>query len=361
MWSVYIVKKILKNLDDCISFYCGTMPEYKISIYKDIETKKLFFSEIFNLDLEEIYGLTANETKILRYHIGIYDDGEMQSYLKIGDELDIKETSIMQIIQNAMEKIIKPSIQDKIIMERDKIIRGKAHNETFRKEILQESISFLNIQKNLITLLIESGFKTIEDLLNITYEDIVKLNEKAGIISNITVFPKKIVEHIYEMGFQLKDEKRILELFSSTKKITEEWQIYPKSVMNIFKYYNIDTPITLLATFQFEPEIIEVMQEQVREIPLPDLRRPMFDRIIIKPSENSDIEENNINKENFGAVEKIRSLLDILGDFSTLTEEAILNVLIDLEVPEHKIYEIFPKKQAEWQLINNQDIQKRKK
>jgi len=361
MRSIYITKRILKNLDDCISFYCGKMPEYKISIYRDIETKKLFFSEIFNLDLEEIYGLTANETNILRYHIGIYDDGEMQSYLKIGDEFDSKETSIMQIIQNAMEKIIKPSIQDKIIMERDKIICGKINDKTFRKEILKENISFLNIQKSLISLLSENGFKTIEDLLNITYEDIVDFNERAGRISNIVVFSRKIIEQLYELGFELKDEERILEFLANEKTITEEWQIYPKRVMNIFKYYNINTPSDLLATFQFEPEIIEVMQEQTGEIPFPDLRRPMFDRYIVKSIENSDMKDNTAPEENYGAVKKIRELLDMLGDFSALTEEAILNTLIDLEVPEYIIYRIFPRKQAEWQLINNQDVQNRKK
>ena len=255
-----IIKSVLKNLNNLMSILEDDIENYYFSIYSHngVIRKKLPFIEIFDLNNSEPYGLNELEAEILRNYIGLYDDGKQQEKSDICKQFEISDDILAQHIHSIISKLCETTCQERIIKERNNLIRTNINNQKLKEKILNEDIiSFLDITIGVSwNLCVKNRFRTVGDLLSITYQDIITLNV-LGTFKNIVIFPRYIVEQIHELGLRFEFEMIFEEMFRYDELLADEY-----SGINILKGITtgVNTISDLLSMLQFDQKLLQKIQ-----------------------------------------------------------------------------------------------------
>lgn len=246
LYQTELEKSNFEELDTVYNWSKHQLLDYKVSIYKNIENKKIPFIEILDINNNEPYNLTLLEAEFLRNYIGLYDKGKKPTVKELNKRFGISNEEINIILQNIMIKFGEETFQENIIEERNKFIRENI--QTLHDKILEYDISFLNITDNFIEILRIENINKIKDIINLNKEQIIKMNVEYGYNAKIVVFPKRIINEIESLGLKFKNELMINQLFDEI----ENEKISPKEKLG----NKLKTTIDLICARQFEPEIL---------------------------------------------------------------------------------------------------------
>ena len=235
--------------------------DYEVSIYKNIEQKLMPFTQIFNTKQPCAYTLTEKETKIIRYFIGLFTNGEKQTIKQLEKKLKIKEYEIKEIIENIRKELLNTFFQEQIIYERNEQIKQnmveKKSRQSIKEYILKQDINFLVMTNNMEKILRMMNINTIEDIININKKTIINLNIQYGYNNELILFPKRIIYQIHSLGLSFKNEEllqKLLEAYSELDTIPID-EIYIEQ-----HALYIDSVLDILSAQQFEPEILNTLE-----------------------------------------------------------------------------------------------------
>ena len=225
---------------------------YNISIYKNIEIKKIPFTELFNINNDTPYMLTSLETELLRHSIGLYDEGKKQSINEVSKRFKMSKEKITDALQTVMRCFGTELFQNSFLKERNEMIKNNI--KILKNKVLDYDITFLNITDNFIEILRTENINKIRDILNINERQIKNMNIEYGYNPKIVVFPKRIIDEIESLGLKFKNDKMIDELFP--KKENEEDEEKNETEYKESLGENLKTSDYLICARQFEPELL---------------------------------------------------------------------------------------------------------
>ncbi|MBP3920999.1 MAG: hypothetical protein J6D28_05490 [Bacilli bacterium] len=241
-----ILKRCLNNLYNVL----GQSELNGIYRKSDINEKNFPFIELFELDKQRVYNLSSLETEIIRIYIGIWDGGKVQSNDSISERTTLMYKHVQYYFKQALNKFYSSPIQRIIIDERNKFINDNIKHGDINSKILNTSISFIHMPSDYISLLISNGFKTISDLINISYDDIIKLNKDKK-YDYLVTFPRYIVETIHSLGLKFKYEEMFEMLYKDDEIIDNilgnGWYNNKYSDLPVWLRYKSD----LISLYQF--------------------------------------------------------------------------------------------------------------
>ena len=223
--------------------------DYGVSIYKNIEKKELEFKEILDKKNETPYTLDQTQSKLFRLHIGMYNNGEIQTIKQISKKLNTTEEFIENIIEKTIRQLQYPHIQQKLLEERN--IKDK-------DILIKKDISYLIMTENLEQILRLHNINTIEDILNITEEQLSLMNIQYGYNSDLILPPTRIIKQILNMGLKIKEPSFLTKIYikytNARRTILDEFGIVEHTIY-------IQTILDLLSILQFEPELFKTLDE----------------------------------------------------------------------------------------------------
>lgn len=274
-----VIKKSLQNLYDLINDYHEKLAknnkkkkygltqeylDYNASIYRNIETKLIPFTQIFDLKNENPYILNDFETEVLRHYIGIYNEGKKQTKTEISKIFNVSPKTIDRALKTIIKDFMNPSYQQQFLDERNQIIKKAITNKNNKQKILNQDINLLYITKNLEEILRQANINTIRDLINIDNEIIEQINIEHGYYSNLRIFPKSIINEIHNMGLSFKRET----MLKNKNEILNKMEIPIEDLLKIQNNtVKLKTVSDILLAKQFEPEILETFSiEEMLEI-----------------------------------------------------------------------------------------------
>ena len=221
---------------------------YETSIFKYIENKRITFSELFKINQECVYSLSPFETELLRNYIGVFDDGKKQTIEEVSKRLNITKNRASNALKEIMDNFESELGQLLLIKERNKEIKNKIFNKEFRKQILNSDITFLNITDNFIEILRLENINTVKDLLEITEDQVEKMNIQYGYYPELRIIPNRLIEEVHNIGLRFEDEIMISQMQHDDRGIT----INPKTQI----CESFDTLKDAISARQFEPELL---------------------------------------------------------------------------------------------------------
>lgn len=227
---------------------------YEVSIYKNIEKKEILFKQILNIANKNPYALNGFETEIFRTYIGMYSNGKIQTITEISKRIKESEELIEQVIIEILEHLQKPYIQQILLEERD--IKNK-------EKILKKDISYLVMTDNLEQIFRLVKINTIEDIINITDEQILAMNNQYGYDPEQILPPTRIIKQLNSMGLKIKNPellKKIYKIYESDNiKYIEGTEIENHTIY-------VKTKLDMLEAQQFEPELLKTINLNERLI-----------------------------------------------------------------------------------------------
>lgn len=150
-WGIYmdqnIKLQIRKDMQDKIIKYINTSDfnNYTMEYYDEI------IDELFDLDKSSVANINDYQTYILRKNLGIFDNGEKQSCITIGNMYNKSNQAISSTIKIAIFKIIRFSNEKYIIDNLENIdwknidIRDLDLSTRCRNMLMREKLSKLGI------------------------------------------------------------------------------------------------------------------------------------------------------------------------------------------------------------------------
>lgn len=230
--------------------------DYRVSIYKNIKKKKIPFTQLFDLKINNPYMLNDTETEIIRQYIGIYTEGKKQSIEYLSNIFDITSIEINRIINSILKDFLNPYFQREFLKERNEMIKKNLKNQKLLNKLLDEDIEFLNIYENMIYIFRSKNINTLKDLLNMDFRIIKDINKEYGQDSKKILFPEKIINEIHDLGLDFKNKTYI----ECTKPFEKTQNEKIKSITN----NKIESILDLACAYQFEPEIIKTFNIKER-------------------------------------------------------------------------------------------------
>lgn len=221
---------------------------YETSIFKYIENKRITFSELFKINQECVYSLSPFETELLRNYIGVFDDGKKQTIEEVSKRLNITKNRASNALKEIMDNFESELGQLLLIKERNKEIKNKIFNKEFRNQILNSDITFLNITDNFLEILRLENINTVKDLLEITEDQVEKMNVQYGYYPELRIIPNRLIEEVHNIGLRFEDEIMISQMQHDDRGIT----INPKTKI----CESFDTLKDAISARQFEPELL---------------------------------------------------------------------------------------------------------
>lgn len=221
---------------------------YETSIFKNIDQKQIPFTQLFQLNKKTIYALNPQETEILRNYLGVYDNGKKQSVLEISKRFNITTSKTTSILKRIIDMFETKTGQELISEERNKEIKKRITNKTYKEKILNSDIKFLNITDNFMNVLRMEKINTVDDLLKITKKQIRNMNKQYGYYYSLEIIPKRLIDEIHEFGLKFENELMISLMFQNFKGIEIDSD---KTIGSTF-----DTLTDAICARQFEPELL---------------------------------------------------------------------------------------------------------
>lgn len=231
--------------------------DFEISIYKNITNKLFPFTQIFDLKNETPYMLDSKETEIFRQYIGLYTDGEMETPKELSKTFSCSEDKIKTCIGNIIESFMNLEVQEQILKERNKIIKENITNKNLKEKILNRDIEFLTMTDNLLEILKMNKIYTINDLIEMDFNKLYKINLENGYNAKLITFPRRIIDEIHDLGLHFnKLEKNFKIMYEADKQLPQGFL----EKVNIKTHTKkVETILDLINAQQFEPEIISAL------------------------------------------------------------------------------------------------------
>lgn len=251
-----LYNKVSKNIEKFIMQYLDNRDDIYLIENQDRIIKK-YINEICDGTKIKMKNCTEKETEAYRTLMGIYNNGEMQTYKQTCQKLN--KNNIKQLIFNANRKMMATIYKQMLLEDKVKLISFNIEYQESKGMLLPENIDIDCLSSVIYyeyEFLKRMGIENIKDIIEYTIPEILNIieNLKTKRKSNKKDIAKELIDVIHILGFVFKNEEGY-----------EAQQNYFEKLRTVIKYpskiYYSDEEINLKKELYLRKSMIEYLNK----------------------------------------------------------------------------------------------------